>query len=96
MAHWRAVLPAGVMLDVEYEAVIADPEVQSRRILAHLGLDWDATCLEFHRTKRPVRTASLVQVRQPIYQGSVGRAGPYLPFLQPLLDALDGNEDTVS
>jgi tetratricopeptide (TPR) repeat protein len=93
MAHWRAVLPAGVMLDVEYEAVIADPEAQSRRILAHLGLDWDTTCLEFHRTNRPVRTASLVQVRQPIYQGSVGRAGPYLPFLQPLLDALGRTPD---
>jgi tetratricopeptide (TPR) repeat protein len=88
MAHWRAVLPEGTLLDVAYEALVADPETETRRILAHLGLDWDESCLEFHRTRRPVRTASLVEARQPIYRSSVGRSAPYLPYLQPLLDAL--------
>ena len=88
MAHWRRVLPQGRMLDVRYEDVVEDVEGQARRIIAHCGLDWDAGCLEFHRTQRPVRTASATQVRLPIYRGAVGRARAYEPLLAPLLGAL--------
>jgi len=88
MAHWRAVLPPGVMLEVEYEAVVADIETQARRILAHCGLPWDDACLAFHKTPRPVRTASASQVRQPIYRSSIGRWQPYRDWLQPLLGEL--------
>jgi tetratricopeptide (TPR) repeat protein len=88
MAHWRAILPEGVMLDVQYEEVVGDLEGQTRRILAHCDLEWDARCLDFHRTARSVRTASVAQVRQPIYQSSVGRSRPYESFLAPLLCAL--------
>ena len=88
MAHWSAVLPEGAMLDVEYEALVADFEPQVRRILAHCGLDWNEACARYYETRRPVRTASLVQVRQPIYRNSVARWRPYRDMLRPLLDAL--------
>jgi tetratricopeptide (TPR) repeat protein len=88
MAHWRRVLPAGRILDVRYEEVVADLEGQARRIIAHCGLDWTPRCLAFHQTDRPVRTASAVQVRQPIYTSAIGRWREYEPFLQPLLAEL--------
>jgi hypothetical protein len=88
MAHWREVLPEGAMLEVQYEDVVADLEGQARRIVAHCGLEWDARCLEFYRTERQVRTASLVQVRQPIFKSSIGRWRAYEAFLGPLREAL--------
>ncbi|HXP95929.1 MAG TPA: sulfotransferase [Telmatospirillum sp.] len=88
MAHWRLVLPPGVMLDVLYEDVVADMEGQARRLLAHCGLDWDDRCLAFHQTQRLVRTASAAQVRQPLYRTSVGRWRAYGELARPLLDAL--------
>lgn len=89
MAHWRDVLPEGVMLDVHYEEVVADLEGQARRIIAYCGLEWDPRCLAFHEADRPVRTASASQVRQPIYKTAVQRGQRYGQRLQPLLDALE-------
>jgi hypothetical protein len=89
MVHWRAVLPESVMLDVQYEDVVADMETQARRIVAHCGLEWDDACLAFHKVERPVRTASATQVREPIYRSSVGRSRAYRDHLQPLLEALE-------
>lgn len=88
MAHWRAVLPVP-MLDVAYEALVGEPEVESRRLVGFLGLEWEAACLEFHRTERPVLTASSWQVRQPIYAGSVGRWRNYARHLDGMLAILD-------
>ena len=88
MEHWRAVLPPGALLDVQYEDVVADLEPQARRLIAYCGLPWDDRCIAFHKAERPVWTASLAQVRQPIYRSSIGRARPYLPMLGPLLEAL--------
>jgi tetratricopeptide (TPR) repeat protein len=88
MAHWRRVLPAGRILDVRYEDVVADLEGQARRIIAHCGLPWDDRCLAFHKTDRPVRTASATQVRKPIYKSAIGRWRVYEPHLGPLLEAL--------
>ena len=88
MEHWRQVLPAGVMLDVRYEEVVADTERQARQLLAHCGLEWDDACLDFYKTQRPIRTASATQVRQPIYRTSVGRWRPYQHLLQPLIKEL--------
>jgi tetratricopeptide (TPR) repeat protein len=88
MAHWRDVLPPGVMLEVQYEELVGDFEPQARHILAHCDLDWDDACLDFPNTRRPVHTASAVQVRQPVYQTSVGRWRPPEDVLRPLLDAL--------
>ena len=92
MAHWRRMLPPGMMIEVRYEDVVADLEGESRSLVAHCGLDWDPRCLDFHKSERSVRTASLAQVRQPIYGGSVGRWRPYQAFLGPLLEALGPTE----
>jgi hypothetical protein len=73
MAHWRQAMPPGVMIEVEYEALVADLAGQTRRLLDHCGLAWDPACLAFHLNQRPVRTASTVQVRQPLYDNAVGR-----------------------
>jgi tetratricopeptide (TPR) repeat protein len=80
MQHWRNVLP-GRYIEVDYEDTVADLESVARRIIAHAGLTWDDACLAFHETKRPVRTASLAQVRQPIYTKSKGRWANYEPWL---------------
>jgi tetratricopeptide (TPR) repeat protein len=88
MDHWRKVLPAGAFLDVQYEDIVADQEVQARRLIAYCELEWNPACLDFHNTKRSVRTASVTQVRQPIYTSSVERWRNYEKFLGPLMDAL--------
>ena len=88
MAHWRRVLPPDRLLDVRYEDVVADLDGQARRVIAYCGLPWDDRCLAFHKTDRPVRTASATQVRQPIYTSAIGRWKVYEAFLGPLLREL--------
>ena len=88
MGHWRNVLPDGAFLDIQYEDIVADQEGQARRITEYCGLEWDEACLDFYKSQRVVRTASVTQVRQPIYKSSVERWRPYEKFLEPLLDAL--------
>jgi tetratricopeptide (TPR) repeat protein len=87
MQHWEEILP-GRMLEVRYEDTVADLESQARRIIAHVGLDWDPACLQFHRAERAVQTASHSQVREPLYKSSVRRWHAYRHHLQPLVDAL--------
>jgi tetratricopeptide (TPR) repeat protein len=89
MAHWRSVLPPGVMIEVQYEDLVADLEGQARTIIDHCGIPWEDACLAFHKTDRPVKTASSVQVREPVYRTSIGRWRPYETFLQPLIQALN-------
>jgi tetratricopeptide (TPR) repeat protein len=72
MEHWRAVLP-GSIHEVDYEQTVADLEGTARGLVAACGLEWDEACLNFHRTRRAVRTSSATQVRQPIYTRSVER-----------------------
>jgi tetratricopeptide (TPR) repeat protein len=72
MDHWRKVLPVP-MLEVDYEETVTDLEAVARRLVAACGLAWEPACLEFHQTRRPIRTASVSQVRQPVYQRSVAR-----------------------
>jgi len=87
MDHWHAVLP-GFIYDISYEDVVADQEMHSRALLAHCGLEWDQACLEFYKTDRPIRTASLVQVRQPIYNNSIRSWTRYETELAPLIEVL--------
>jgi tetratricopeptide (TPR) repeat protein len=84
MAHWRAVLPPGFILDVPYEELVADQEGWSRKMLEFIGLEWDPRCLDFHTNKRQVATASAWQVRQKIYKTSVARWRNYEKFIGPL------------
>jgi len=92
MAHWRRVLPAGAMLEVQYEELVADFENHARRIVAYCELAWDERCLAFHEARRPVLTASAIQVRQPLYRTAVGRWRPYAAMLTPLLQALESDD----
>ena len=85
MSHWRAVLPAGYILDVPYAELVADQETWTRKIVEFLGLEWDERCLNFHETQRQVVTASYWQVRQKIYRGSVARWRNYEKYIRPLL-----------
>jgi tetratricopeptide (TPR) repeat protein len=87
MEHWRLVLPVP-MLEVDYEETVADLEGVARRLVAWCGLDWEPACLDFHQGNRPVRTASVTQVRQPIYKHSVARWKRYEAALGPLLNRL--------
>lgn len=89
MQHWRTVLPPGRILEVDYETLVADPEQEIRRALAHCGLEFDAHCLHPETVQRPVRTESADQVRQPIYRSAIGRSRNYSAHLLPLAAALD-------
>jgi len=88
MDHWRQVLPEGSFLEVQYEDIVADMAGQARRLIDWCGLDWHDDCLSFHKNERTIRTASITQVRQPIYTSSVARWRHYESYLKPLLDAL--------
>ena len=88
MDYWKEVLPKGTILEVRYEDMVTDLERESKRIAKHIGVEWTPECLEFHKSKKAVRTASLSQVRQPLYQSSMNRWRKYEPYLQPLLDEI--------
>jgi tetratricopeptide (TPR) repeat protein len=87
MDHWRRVLPVPV-LEVDYEETVADLEGVARRLVSWCGLEWEPACLSFHEGKRPVRTASVTQVRQPIYTRSVARWKNYEKSLGALFAKL--------
>ena len=90
MAHWRRVLP-GPFLEVDYEDLVTDLEVHCRQIIDFCGLDWNYACLNFHKNKRSVLTASQHQARQPLCNTSVHRWKNYEKHLAPLIRALKGD-----
>lgn len=85
--HWRHVLPCPV-LEVDYEAIVADLESSARSLVAWCGLEWKPACLDFHKTRRAVRTVSVAQVRTAIYASSVGRWRNYEASLSSLFEKL--------
>lgn len=87
MRHWREKLSIRIH-DLSYEALVSEPEQTVRRLLEFCGLPWDLRCLEFHKSERYVNTASYNQVRQPIYQRSVGRWKNYEAHLGELMAIL--------
>ena len=92
MKHWYAILPQNCILDCHYETLVAEPEKELKRILDFLGLTFNPSCLNFYETKRVVNTASLVQVRQPLYLNSVGRWKKFKNHLSPLFDLLNSKD----
>ena len=92
MTHWEQVLPPGTLKTVVYENVVDDLETSARDLIEFVGLPWDPACLSFHESRRPVKTASVVQVRQPVYRSSIEKWRSYGSRLQPLIDALDDEE----
>ncbi len=91
MDHWRSTLPVPV-LDIDYEETVADLEGVARKLVSWCELEWEPACLEYHRTQRPIHTASVTQVRQPIYTRSVGRWKNYEPALGSLFTKLVGEK----
>ncbi len=87
MRHWHQVLP-GKILEVRYEDLVNDQQVQTRRLLDFCGLPWEDACLRFHETERAVRTASSEQVRQPLYSSSLHTWKNFSTELQTLLEIL--------
>ena len=87
MAHWDEALP-GRVLCVNHEDVIADLEGSVRRLLDFCGLAFEPACVEFHKTRRSVRTPSSEQVRQPIFRDGLDQWKAYEPWLGPLRAAL--------
>jgi hypothetical protein len=76
------------VVEVTYEQLVDDFEAEARRLVESCGLAWEPACLRFHETARPVRTASVTQVRQPLYRKALGRWKAYEPHLAPLFDRL--------
>ena len=87
MDHWQESLP-GFVHDLRYEELLQNQEAETRKLLEFCDMEWDDACLDFHLTERPVHTASVNQVRRPIYKSSLGRAARYSKHLAPLRDAL--------
>jgi len=89
MAYWRKILPEGSFLEIDYEETVNNFETQARRLIDYVGLEWNDACLEPHKKKRAVLTASKDQVIHPIYQSSVDSWRRYEKQLRPLADALE-------
>jgi hypothetical protein len=85
---WREAMPEG-FTEVRYEEVVADPEPQSRALVAAAGLEWDPACLEFTGNRRRVDTLSTFQVRQPLYRSSVAKWKRYEADLSEMLEELE-------
>ncbi len=84
MHHWNQVFP-GEILEINYEDVVDDLEKSARKMLDYIGVDWEPQVLKFNELERPVKTASLWQVRQPIYKTSKARWEHYRDKLGPLI-----------
>ena len=87
MKYWREAFP-GVMYEAVYEENVNDVETSARKLIDHLGIEWNDQCLKFYDVDRPVKTASLSQVRKPIYKTSTNRWRKYEKYLKPLLDEI--------
>jgi tetratricopeptide (TPR) repeat protein len=92
IAHWKALYGADI-LDFDYDAFVREPRPAVERLLAFCGLDWEEDCMAFHRVRNAVKTASVWQVREPLYQRSSGRWRNYARHLAPLRAMLDDLRD---
>ncbi len=84
MRHWHDIFP-GEILEINYEAVVDDLEGCARKMLAYIGVEWDPEVLRFNELNRPIKTASVWQVRQPVYKSSKARWRHYQNYLSPLI-----------
>ncbi|MGI9221424.1 MAG: tetratricopeptide repeat-containing sulfotransferase family protein [Woeseiaceae bacterium] len=88
MDYWKKILPEGKILDVHYEQLVAEPEIYGRRMLEGCGLEWSGDGLDHYKKDKVVKTASLWQVRQPVYQSSRMRWKKYAPHLGELANLM--------
>ncbi len=91
MQHWKSVLSIPI-IDINYEDLVTTPETTITNLLTHLNVDWDEKCLEFYKNKRQVKTASYVQVKQPLHKGSIARWKNYEPWLDELINIIPDTE----
>ncbi|WP_371170975.1 tetratricopeptide repeat-containing sulfotransferase family protein [Aliiroseovarius sp. 2305UL8-7] len=91
LALWRQMAPDRIY-EIEYEALVSNPEEETRKLLEFCNLEWEDACLDFHKTERDVKTLSLAQVRQPLYNSSIGKWRRYAPQLSEMTDGLRGME----
>jgi len=87
MQHWREVIPER-FIELDYETLVTNQEAESKRLIEWIGLDWDDSCLSFYESDRLIRTASITQVREPIYTRSVEKWKAYEPWLPELMQPL--------
>jgi len=85
MQHWFTILPQNAIFNVPYEEMVENHEMLSKQLIDYIGLSWDTNCLNFYENNRTVKTASLTQVRKPIYKTSVQRWRHFTKELEPLL-----------
>ncbi len=91
MRHWNSILRDGI-IEVNYEQLAADPDTETRRLVARCGLPWDDACLGFHRSEQPVFTANMRNARRPVFGGSVERWRQFAAYLEPLTERLTTRE----
>jgi len=89
MKHWHEVLPEGKIFEVVYEELVENPEKVIKELLCYIGLPWEDNVMRFYETQRPVKTASIQQVRKGIYKESKERWRRYEKYLTPLLKVLE-------
>jgi len=87
MRHWNKIIP-GEILNISYEDIVTNTRINTQKLLNFCELSWEENCIEFHKTKRQITTASSSQVRQPIYSTAINRWKRYKAHLQPLISAL--------
>ena len=87
MNYWKNLYP-GKIYDLSYEELTKNQEKETRKLLDYCDLNWDQNCLKFHENKRDVQTASALQVRKKIYQGSSNAWKKYQDYLKPLIKSL--------
>jgi len=84
MQHWHHIFPDEI-LEIHYEQLVDSLESNARKLLTYIGVNWEDEVLRFNESKRPVKTASIWQVRQPIYKSSKARWQHYQPYLSALI-----------
>lgn len=94
MAHWQSVFPKRI-IELEYEQLVADPENETRRLAGFCGLDWQASCLDFHKRGDASYTFSAAQVREPLNTKGIGRWRHYADQFAPFIDAFAANDVTL-
>jgi hypothetical protein len=88
MGFWHSKYP-GKIYDLNYERLTEDQETETRKLISYLSLNWEDKCLDFHKNKRSVKTASNVQVREKMYIGSSQKWRHYEPYLAEMLRGLE-------
>lgn len=89
MVYWKDVLPNDFIIGLQYEELVDDLEGKAKELIEFCGLGWEEGCLDFHKNKRVVKTASHDQVNKPIYKTSVKRWKKYEDYIQSLIDGYD-------